>query len=228
MNSPNTSLFNQLAKDWWDTLGPMKALHAMNTVRMQFIQDSLDVSNKLILDVGCGGGILTESLAKQGAIVTGIDIAGDLVDVAMKHALEQDLKINYLQTDIERLTEHNNTKYDAITCMELLEHVDNPLAILSHCSALLKPKGKLFISTLNRTISSYLLGIIATENVLDLVPKDTHDHAMFIKPSEMSRMLRKANFKDNKLSGVNYNPFNNECMISKDVSINYLVEAELK
>lgn len=225
--------FNQIAPNWWDLNGPMKPLHKINPVRVKFIQDSLNLNNLntlKVLDIGCGGGILTEELAKLGGDVTGIDMSPEAINVAKLHAeLElnnnsNNYKINYENTSIEDFYENNkNTKYDVITCLELLEHVPDPEKFIEYILKLLKPDGKLFISTLNRNLKSYLLGIVAAEYLLGWVPKGTHEHSKFIKPSELASILRKHNKNISSLKGISFNIFSSDFYLSDDTDVNYIV-----
>ncbi len=186
--------FNDLAAKWWDIQGPFKPLHALNPLRLQFIQEQLDLTGKQVLDVGCGGGILTESLAKAGAHATGIDLAPDVINIASEHAKAQGLTIDYQCIAIESFAAQHAQRFDVITCMELLEHVPDPMHIIHSCAQLLKPNGLLFLSTLNRNLKSFLMAIIGAEYILNLVPKGTHEYAKFITPAELSRLLREQDF----------------------------------
>jgi 2-polyprenyl-6-hydroxyphenyl methylase/3-demethylubiquinone-9 3-methyltransferase len=217
--------FNVLAENWWDPQGPLKPLHAINPLRMKFIQEQIDLSGKRILDVGCGGGILTESLAKAGAHVNGLDLAVDAIHVAREHAKAQHLNIEYHCLPIETFAEQHAHTFDVITCMEMLEHVPEPALIIKACAQLLKPNGMIFLSTLNRNLKSFLMAIIGAEYLTHLVPKGTHEYAKFIKPSEMSRMLREAEFETEKISGISYNPLTQTFKLGSDCDVNYLLSA---
>ncbi len=219
--------FNVLAENWWDVQGPMKPLHAINPLRMKFIQEQIDLTGKRVLDVGCGGGILTESLAKIGAHASGLDLAVDAINVAQEHAKAQHLNIKYHCMPIETFAAQHAHTFDVITCMEMLEHVPDPALIIKTCAQLLKPNGMIFLSTLNRNLKSFLLAIIGAEYLTNLVPKGTHEYAKFIKPSEMSRMLREAEFETEKICGINYNPLTKAFKIGSDCDVNYLLSARL-
>jgi 2-polyprenyl-6-hydroxyphenyl methylase/3-demethylubiquinone-9 3-methyltransferase len=225
--SEEVNKFNKLAQDWWDSEGPLKPLHGLNPLRLQFIQDQIDLAGKQVLDIGCGGGILTESLAKAGAKATGIDLAADVLTVAREHALSQQLTIDYQCIDVKTYAEQNAQRFEVITCMELLEHVPDPAEIILSCKQLLKPGGLLFLSTLNRNLKSFLLAIIGAEYILNLVPKGTHEYAKFITPAELSRLLRAHEFETEKICGLSYNPFTKEFKLSTDCDVNYLLSARL-
>lgn len=221
--------FEQMSSSWWDPHGPVKALHAINASRLQFINDNTvtPLQNKVILDVGCGGGILSESLYKQNAIVTGIDISDKLIEVAKSHGKQhKNEKLQYYCADILTLSLEQHNTFDIITCMEVCEHIDNPSAIFAKCKQLLKPNGSLFISTLNKNFYSYLLGIVVAEYVLDLVPPGTHQYEKFIKPSTMRKLLAENGMKIQAIQGIIYNPISNSSYLSNDVSINYIIHVQ--
>ena len=216
--------FDRLAASWWDLAGELRTLHSLNPVRMQFIQQNIDLTDKKVLDVGCGGGILSESLAQAGSRVSGIDLSPSLIQIAKQHANTQDLSIDYQCIDLESFASGMNEKFDCITCMELLEHVPNPAFFTKQLAQLIVPDG-LFFSTLNRTMKAYLLAIIGAEYILKLLPKKTHDYAKFIKPSELASWLREANCQVQTIQGVSYNPFTNLAQMSQDIDVNYMVYA---
>ncbi len=220
------TIFEDLNNQWWDKEGPLKALHSLNLPRIQYIKSHIDLQGKNILDVGCGGGILAEELAKENSNVIGIDIADSLIKCAKQHASKQKLVIDYRKTNIELISEEFNEYFDMIACMELLEHSNNPEIILSNCYRLLKPNGIIIISTLNRTVKSYLLGIIAAEYILNIVPKGTHEYKKFIKPSEINKILSKQKSPIICIKGLNYNPFTHKSFITTDVSMNYILAAK--
>ncbi|OAJ34803.1 bifunctional 2-polyprenyl-6-hydroxyphenol methylase/3-demethylubiquinol 3-O-methyltransferase UbiG [Piscirickettsia salmonis] len=214
--------FADLAHEWWDTTGRCRPLHDLNPTRLNFVKSRVSLTNKNILDLGCGGGILSESLAKEGAQVTAIDMSKDVLNAAKLHKLESQLDINYQHISAEELAKQSPGKFEVITCMEMLEHVPDPLSILHACKTLLKPGGHLFISTMNRTVKSYVLGVIATEYILQLLPKGTHDHQQFIRPDELADWCRQLCLKIRHMSGVHYNPFTHKAKLHHDVSINYI------
>lgn len=212
-------------KDWWDLNGTCRLLHQINPIRTQFICQEVTLSGQHILDIGCGGGILTETLAKEGGQVTGIDASKELIDIAKQHANSQGLKIKYEAQTAEQLAEQQKEQFDIITCMELLEHVPDPLSLLKACYDLLKPNGQLFISTLNRTLKAYGLAILMAEYVLRLLPVNTHSYQQFIKPHELDAWLRETGFVLHKLKGMHYNPLLSRASLTSDLSINYLAYA---
>lgn len=214
--------FNQLAEEWWDEKGSMQALHAINPLRMQFIQQQVDLKGKEIVDVGCGAGILTESLAKAGAHVTGIDLAQKNIEVAKQHAAKQGLSISYEYLSVEALASTHANRFDVITCMEMLEHVPDPASIVAACSRLLKPEGHLFFSTINRNLKSFLFAIVGAEYLLQLIPKGTHHYDKFIKPSELNRFARQAELVCHDLTGIHYNPLSKTYSLKAGVEVNYL------
>jgi len=218
--------FDKLAPHWWDMNGACKPLHDLNPARLQFITDHVFLSQKNVLDIGCGGGILSESMSKRGAFVTGIDISPALLEVAKLHALESDVQhCHYEESTAEEYTETHLEHFDVITCMELLEHVPDPLSLISACKKMIKPDGHLFFSTLNRTPKSYLLAIIGAEYILKILPKQTHLYEKFIRPSELEEALRKIGLELKTLSGLHYNPFTRKAKLNEDVSVNYLAYA---
>ncbi|MCX8513979.1 MAG: hypothetical protein RL017_765 [Pseudomonadota bacterium] len=215
--------FNNLAQKWWDTAGELKTLHHINPTRLEFIKSQVSLSNQLVLDVGCGGGILSEALSQQGAQVTGIDLAPQAIEIAKLHLYETNLNITYQCEDIKDFAEKNSEKFDIVTCLELLEHVPDPEYIIEYCSAILKPEGVAFFSTLNRNLTSYLLGVIAAEYLLKIVPRGTHDYAKFIKPSELNKLLMRHNLQILAISGIGYNPITASGYLTSKVNVNYIL-----
>ncbi len=227
MNLQEIKKFDNMAHEWWDIDGKFKTLHHINPTRMQFIQSHTNLTNKKILDVGCGGGILTERLALNGGIVTGIDLAPQSINVAKMHLLESNLDIDYQCIDIVEFANHHTQSYDVITCMEILEHVDNPEYIISNCAKLLKPNGIIFLSTLDKTLKSYLFGVLIAEYILKLLPKGTHNYEKFIRPSDLRHMLSKYNLQMTDIKGLSYNPLTQIAKITNDINVNYMVCASL-
>ena len=217
--------FNEQAHRWWDPDGPSRALHELNPQRVAFVRERMPLKGARVLDLGCGGGILTEALAAEGADVLGIDAAGEQIEIAKLHALESGSKAQYRHVDAEQLAAEMPGHFDAICCMEMLEHVEQPERILAACATLLKPGGQLFLSTINRNTRSFALAIVAAEHVLKLLPKGTHDYARFIRPSELAGWTRQAGLQTADISGMLYNPITQAFSLGRDVDVNYLVHA---
>lgn len=214
--------FDDLAARWWDPQGDFKPLHDLNPLRLQFIEERTPLIGRRVLDVGCGGGILAESMAQRGAEVTGIDAAEAPLGVAKLHRLESGVEVNYRHMTPEELAVQQPHHYDVITCMELLEHVPNPFSVVNACAALVRPGGDVFFSTINRNPKAYLLAIIGAEYLLRLLPKGTHDYAKFIKPSELASWSRAASLRLKGITGLSYNPFTKTYQLGSDVQVNYI------
>jgi len=217
--------FEALANRWWDRNSEFKPLHDINPIRVNYIDDHSQLADKRVLDVGCGGGILSEAMAQRGANVKGIDMGEGPLGVAQLHALESGLEIEYQQITVEELAEQEAGSYDVVTCLEMLEHVPSPASVIAACEKLLKPGGKLFLSTINRNPKAYLFAIVGAEHVLKMLPKGTHDFKKFIKPSELARYVRNASLEIQDLTGMTYNPIIKEYKLSGDVDVNYLMYA---
>ena len=214
--------FASLANRWWDPQGPQKPLHALNPARLGYVTDRTPLQGARVLDVGCGGGLLSEAMARAGADVTAIDLADDLVKVARLHALESGVKIDYRVQAVEALAEEQPGTFDVVTCMEMLEHVPDPAAILQACEKLLKPGGRLFVSTLNRTPAAFALAIVGAEYIARLLPKGTHRYSEFIRPSELAAWLRAASLQLEDVSGLLYEPWRNAARIVSRTDVNYV------
>ncbi|OAI05442.1 bifunctional 3-demethylubiquinone 3-O-methyltransferase/2-octaprenyl-6-hydroxy phenol methylase [Methylomonas methanica] len=214
--------FGSQAERWWDPNGEFKTLHDVNPLRLQFIQQYADLQGKRVVDVGCGGGILTEGLAKAGADALGVDLSEDLLDIADLHGLETGVNASYRKISAEQLAEEQPAGFDHVTCMEMLEHVPDPASIIAACATLVKPGGMVFFSTLNRVPKAWLLAIVAAEHVLKMVPKGTHDYKTFIKPSELGQMARSAGLQLQGMVGIEYSPFNKRFNLGKDIGVNYI------
>ena len=214
--------FDDLAQRWWDPRGPQKALHALNPARLGYVAERVQLRDAAVLDVGCGGGLLSEALAQAGAKVTAIDLAPNLLKVARLHGLESGIKVDYREMPVETLAEQAPASFDAITCMEMLEHVPDPSAIIAACATLLKPGGQLFLSTLNRTPAAFALAIVGAEYVARVLPKGTHQYRDFIKPSELAKWLREAGLELEDVSGLMYEPWRNSARVVSRTDINYL------
>ncbi|MDR1462814.1 MAG: bifunctional 2-polyprenyl-6-hydroxyphenol methylase/3-demethylubiquinol 3-O-methyltransferase UbiG [Azoarcus sp.] len=217
--------FSRLAHRWWDLQSEFKPLHEINPLRLAWIERHTQLAGKTALDVGCGGGILSEGLAQRGASVTGIDLSEKALGVARLHLLESGMTVDYRLASVEELARQMPDAFDVVTCMEMLEHVPDPASAVAACAALVKPGGHVFFSTLNRNPGAYLLAIIGAERVLGLLPKGTHDYARFIKPSELSHWARSAGLDPDKLTGLSYNPLNRQYRLCSDVGVNYLMHA---
>ncbi|MBS0214092.1 MAG: bifunctional 2-polyprenyl-6-hydroxyphenol methylase/3-demethylubiquinol 3-O-methyltransferase UbiG [Proteobacteria bacterium] len=219
--------FAELAHRWWDSRGPQRALHELNPVRLAYVRDRVSLRGARVLDVGCGGGLLSESLAGEGAHVVATDLAAELIEIAKLHLLESqaarpELHVDYRVAAVEDLAAATPAGFDAIACMELLEHVPDPASVIRACAALLKPGGRLFVSTLNRTPAAFALAIVGAEYVAGLLPKGTHSYAQFIRPSELAAWLREAGLALEDVSGLRYNPLAHAASLGRDTSVNYL------
>jgi 2-polyprenyl-6-hydroxyphenyl methylase / 3-demethylubiquinone-9 3-methyltransferase len=218
--------FGALASRWWDPQGPQRPLHILNPVRLAYVQQFATLKAATVLDVGCGGGLLTEAMAGQGARACGIDLSPDLIDIAQLHGLESGIRADYRLISAEAMAAEAPNSFDVITCTEMLEHVPDPQAIVQACFDMLKPGGRFFLSTLNRTPAAFALAIVGAEYVAGLLPKGTHDYRQFIKPSEMAAALRAAGFVLHDISGLAYNPLSATAALSRDSRVNYLMFAE--
>ena len=219
-------MFSRLAQEWWSPTGPFRGLHGVNSVRTGFILSRLrSFKGKNILDVGCGGGILSESMSKGGANVTGLDISNASLDAARQHARLADLNIDYRLENVEDHVESHGGYYDAVTCLEVLEHVADPKAMIDACSEVLRPGGDAFFSTLNRGIRCYLQAIIAGEYILGIIPKGSHQYRNLIKPSELERMATQSGFEVNTSAGIRYNPLSRRSRLCRSLKVNYIVHA---
>lgn len=216
--------FEALASRWWDKESEFKPLHDINPLRTNFIDGHAGLAGKRVLDVGCGGGILSEAMSQRGAQVTGIDMGEAPLTVAKLHALESQLNIDYKRLPVEELAEQEPESFDVVTCLEMLEHVPDPAAIVKACFDLCKPGGQVFFSTLNRNPKSYLLAIIGAEYVLNMLPKGTHDYRKFIRPSELAKYCREAGLQVGELKGMTYNPITKTYKLARDTDVNYLLQ----
>lgn len=222
INPQEVVKFSEMAEEWWNPEGHMKPLYLINPIRVKYIQQHVVLNDKQILDVGCGGGLLSEALAKHRAQVTAIDMSDALISIAKNHAQQQQLNIDYRCQDIEILANNTSERFDIVTCMELLEHIPDPARMVKTCALLTKSGGKLFFSTINRNLKAYLFSIVGAEYLLNWLPKGTHDYAQFIRPSELIRWTESVQLHLVDMSGLNYRPFKKEFDLSTDVSVNYL------
>jgi 2-polyprenyl-6-hydroxyphenyl methylase/3-demethylubiquinone-9 3-methyltransferase len=219
--------FSALAARWWDAESEFKPLHDINPLRLDYIgQRAGGLMGKRVLDVGCGGGILSESMAQRGAQVMGIDMSKAAINVAKLHLYESALQVNYQLATVEQLAQEGVNQFDVVTCMEMLEHIPKPDSVVKACHQLVKEGGHVFFSTLNRNPKSYLFAIIGAEYLLGLLPKGTHDYAKFIRPAELSQWIRAAGGEIRNIIGMSYHPWLKQYSLGKDVSINYLVHAQ--
>jgi 2-polyprenyl-6-hydroxyphenyl methylase/3-demethylubiquinone-9 3-methyltransferase len=215
--------FSALAHRWWDPTSEFKPLHAINPLRLGWIESVTSLTGKKVLDVGCGGGILAESLSKAGGIVTGIDLSNKALKVAELHQLESNTSVQYRSISAEDLAKEEPKQYDVVTCMEMLEHVPDPSSVVQACATLCKPGGSIFFSTLNRNPKSYLFAIIGAEYVLRLLPKGTHEYDKFIKPSELAGFTRQAGLELLEIKGMTYNPLTQIYRLGSDTDVNYMI-----
>ncbi|MBW8369022.1 MAG: bifunctional 2-polyprenyl-6-hydroxyphenol methylase/3-demethylubiquinol 3-O-methyltransferase UbiG [Arenimonas sp.] len=214
--------FGALASRWWDPQGPQRPLHELNPARLGYVRDRLSLTGARVLDVGCGAGLLSEALAREGAQVTALDLAPALIDVAKLHLLESGLQVDYRLQSVEDLAAERPGSFDAVTCMEMLEHVPDPAAVVRACATLLKPGGQLFLSTLNRTPAAFAVAVVGAEYIARLLPRGTHDYKQFIKPSELAAWLRAAGLQASDVSGLAYDPIRRKAWVGGPTAINYL------
>jgi len=217
--------FDAIASGWWDPDGPFRPLHDLNPARLKFVADRAELDGARAIDVGCGGGILAESLADKGAKVTGIDVAPRVLATARLHLHESGHDVEYRKVTVEAMAEEAAGGFDVLTCMEMLEHVPDPASVIEATARLLKPGGQAFYSTLNRTPLAFALGIVGAEHVLRLLPRGTHRYDRFIRPSELSAWLRRAGLEVRDITGLHYNPLTRSVMLGGNVAVNYLVHA---
>ena len=227
MNQANVSAdeiarFGALARRWWDPDGPQRPLHELNPARLGYVSGRCALASASVLDVGCGAGLLSEAMAREGARVTALDLAPELIDVAKLHLLESGLQVDYRLVSVEALASQSPASFDVVTCMEMLEHVPDPGSVLCACARLLKPGGKLFVSTLNRTPLAFAVAIVGAEYLAGLLPRGTHNYKSFIRPAELSRWLRDAGFDLEDISGLAYDPVRRKAWVNRRTDINYL------
>ena len=217
--------FSDLAHRWWDPTSEFRPLHEINPLRLEWINSIAPLAGKTVLDIGCGGGILAESMARKGANVTGIDLSEKALKVADLHSLESGVQVRYELISAEAMAAREPGSYDVVTCMEMLEHVPDPAAVVHACATLVKPGGHVFFSTINRNPKSYLFAVLGAEYILRLLPKGTHDYAKFIRPAELAQYIRNAMLDLKGLKGMTYNPLTKVYSLNQDTSVNYMVAA---
>jgi 2-polyprenyl-6-hydroxyphenyl methylase/3-demethylubiquinone-9 3-methyltransferase len=215
--------FSDLAHRWWDPHSEFKPLHEINPLRLEWIGGHAELAGKQVLDIGCGGGILSESMAQRGALVTGIDLSDKALAVARLHLLESGQQVDYRKIAAEDFAEEAPGRFDVVTCMEMLEHVPNPASTIAACSALVRPGGHVFFSTINRNAKAYVFAVVGAEYILKLLPKGTHEYTKFIKPSELSRWAKSVALEPDELIGMDYNPFTQRYSLGRDTGVNYLL-----
>jgi 2-polyprenyl-6-hydroxyphenyl methylase/3-demethylubiquinone-9 3-methyltransferase len=218
--------FNELATGWWDPEGSAKPLHELNPIRVSYIASRTSLQSAKVIDIGCGGGILSEALAKEGAQVTAVDMAEQSIQIAQLHAIENGLDIDYQQRTAEDMAANHAGEFDAVTCLEMLEHVPDPSSIIQSCADLVKPQGDIFFSTLNRHPKAYLLAVLGAEYVMNMLPKGTHEYSRFIRPSELASACRQAGLIVRDIRGITYHPLTRKFELSEDVKVNYLVHCQ--
>lgn len=219
--------FEAVASRWWDLEGEFKPLHRINPLRLNYIMQRAEgVFAKQVLDVGCGGGILAESMAREGAVVTGLDMGAEPLMVARLHALESGIEVSYIQETVESHAQSHAQQYDIVTCMEMLEHVPDPASVIRACARLVKPGGHVFFSTINRNSKAWLMAIIGAEYLLKLVPQGTHDHNRFIRPSELLGWIDDTALREQHMIGLHYNPLTDHFKLGANVDVNYMVHTQ--
>lgn len=217
--------FDAMASRWWDPEGECKPLHEINPLRLNYIDERVGLNDKDVVDVGCGGGLLSEAMAQRGARVTGVDLSPDALSVAKLHALETGVQVDYQQIAVEQLADQQPESVDLITCLEVLEHVPDPAATINACARLLRPGGHMIVSTINRNAKSWLFAIVGAEYVLNMLPRGTHEWQRFIRPSEMDRHFRTAGLDTRDVTGMTYNPLLKSYKLGRDVDVNYFMHA---
>ena len=215
--------FEELAYRWWDTESEFKPLHDINPLRLNYIDDRASIKGKQVIDVGCGGGILAESMARRGATVIGIDMGETPLSVAQMHALESQIAVDYQQTTAEDMAVQHAGAFDVVTCMEMLEHVPDPASVIAACAQMVKPNGHVFFSSINRNPKAFLMAIVGAEYIMNMLPKGTHEYGKFIKPSELEKAARSVGLKLRNITGLTYNPIFQSYRLSPDVDVNYMM-----
>ena len=220
--------FNSLSQEWWNPEGPLKTLHDINPLRINYITEQVPLNGLKVLDIGCGGGLLSEGMARQKANVVGIDLAKSSIEVAIKHARDADLDIEYQCVDSQIFCHKNQNTFDIVTCLELLEHVNNPFSIIEACAQAVRPGGAVFFSTINRNLKSFLMAILGAEHALKMIPKGTHEYAKFIRPSELANWCRKVDLQPINLTGLHFNPLTQSYWLGSNIHVNYLAHTKFR
>ena len=226
INDNEVQKFDDISYSWWDPDGPFKPLHMLNPVRTHFIKNNVNLKNKSLIDVGCGGGLLCENLISEKTKVKGIDMSNDSIEIAKTHQAKNNLNIDYETTSIEELIKKSKIRYDVLTCLELIEHVPDPEKLIKDCITITKKESDLFFSTLNRNLVSYLVSIVGAEYIFNILPRGTHDYKSFIKPSEFCNILRKYSLQIKNIKGLSYNVFNKKFYESSNLKINYIIHCK--
>ena len=226
INDNEVQKFDDISYSWWDPDGPFKPLHMLNPVRTHFIKNNVNLKNKSLIDVGCGGGLLCENLISEKTKVKGIDMSNDSIEIAKTHQALNNLNIDYETTSIEELIKKSKIRYDVLTCLELIEHVPDPEKLIKDCITITKKESDLFFSTLNRNLVSYLVSIVGAEYIFNILPRGTHDYKSFIKPSEFCNILRKYSLQIKNIKGLSYNVFNKKFYESSNLKINYIIHCK--
>jgi len=227
LDSKELAKFSSLADQWWNPEGQLKTLHVINPVRLAYIDAEVSLAGKRVLDVGCGGGILAEAMAKKDACVTGLDASERAIGVARIHSRQSGRNIDFIVSTPEKYASQQAESFDVVTCMELLEHVPNPESVIAACARLVKPNGHVILSTVNRTPKAYALAVLGAEYLFKLLPKGTHEYVQFIRPSELARWCRRQNMTVRHITGLTYLPLVNYCALSRKTDVNYMMHAEL-
>jgi len=223
VDSAEIAKFNALAERWWDPDSDFRPLHDINPARLNYIDERVSLPDKTVIDIGCGGGLLSEGMALRGATVTGIDLGEAPLAVARLHAEQSGVQVEYLQTPAEQIAAERGGQYDVVTCLEMLEHVPDPASVIRACAALVKPGGHVFFSTINRNPKAFLFAIVGAEYVMRLLPRGTHEYAKLIRPSELAMWSRDAGLQVRETTGMAYNPLTQVCKLNRNVSVNYLM-----
>ncbi len=227
LDSTEIAKFSSMADQWWDPEGQLRTLHIINPIRLAYLDAEVRLAGKQVLDVGCGGGLLAEAMAQKNAIVTGLDASDSAIGAARMHSKQSSQHVDYIVSTPEKLADQRAGTFDVVTCMEMLEHVPDPESVIAACAKLVKPKGHVILSTVNRTAKAYALAILGAEYLLNILPRGTHKYAQFIRPSELAAWCRRGNLTVRHITGVTYLPILDYCALSRRTDVNYMLHAEL-